>query len=222
MIELIISATLNGAKISSSSITGGKILKELLKLEKEQENIFSTLKEETRIIQQSSFYAGLIYLEEASEVHRDSENQKELIKAALYEFLRAYGVQQAKTEKTTFDMNFSGFVQSYIGITYLLLNLQKDALKWIDRSLATLGNTHRLLKKDIIDLKHKLNSPKILSPGDFILNPMLIGFKAVSSPRPTVNLKKDYITRIDEYRYMRQKIKSYLEDLKKLKAHLQN
>jgi len=80
-----------------------------------------------------------------------------MVASALKEFIKAYGVQRAKFTKTAFDVHFTGFIQSYISITWLMLDSPQDAKNWIEKSIVSLQEGQRLFKDDISNLKMEIS-----------------------------------------------------------------
>ena len=157
MIDLMVSGMLTGLKVYKGVKEKKEIVDKLIKLEAEQAQLFDMFTNEIKAIQEGPFYVGLTYLEQAMDDHRSQKDSKKMVASALKEFIKAYGVQRAKFTKTAFDVHFTGFIQSYISITWLMLDSPQDAKNWIEKSIVSLQEGQRLFKDDISNLKVEIS-----------------------------------------------------------------
>jgi len=132
------------------------VIDKLVNLESEQTKMFNMFEDEIRAIQEGPFYIGLTYLEHSRDDHRSLVDSEEMLKNALKEFIKAFGIQRAKTKNTAFDVHFKGFLQSYISITWLLLESPNDAKTWIDKSISSLQEGQKLFQHDIANLRREI------------------------------------------------------------------
>ncbi|MFC7685774.1 hypothetical protein [Ureibacillus sp. GCM10028918] len=163
MIDFVFSGAMSAIKTYNGVQDKKEIVNKLIKLEAEQTRLFDMFANEIKAIQDGPFYVGLTYLEEAREDHRDAKDSKRMLKDALQEFIKAYGIQRAKIRKTAFDIHFMGFVQSYISITWLMLDSPKDAQNWIEKSIVALQEGQRLFKNDLANLNQEISAIQIES-----------------------------------------------------------
>lgn len=140
------------------SVEKKEIVNKLISLEQEQAKLFDMFANEIKAIQEGPFYTGLTYLEEAAAEHRTKKEELTMLKSASEQFIKAYGIQRAKLRKTAFDVHFIGFIQSYISITWLMLDSPKDALNWMEKSVESLQKGQELFEKDIIGLNQEIRS----------------------------------------------------------------
>ncbi|WP_214893917.1 hypothetical protein [Exiguobacterium sp. H66] len=156
MIDFVFSGTLKAFKVYNGVQQKKEMASKLIELEAAQTRLFDMFTNEIKAIQEGPFYVGLTYLEQANDDHRSPRESKKMVKNALQEFIKAYGVQRAKFRKTAFDVHFTGFIQSYISITWLMIDSPKDAKNWIEKSIVSLQEGQRLFKDDISNLKAEI------------------------------------------------------------------
>ena len=157
MIEVLISRTMKAFSVYQGVKQKKEIVNKLIDLETEQARLFDMFENEIKAIQEGPFYVGLTYLEQSVDDHRSPKDSKKMLKHALQEFIKAYGVQRAKFRKTAFDIHFTGFIQSYISITWLMLDSPKDAKNWIEKSIVSLQEGQRLFTNDISNLTTEIS-----------------------------------------------------------------
>lgn len=142
----------------NSSKNRQAVIGQLVSVERKQVELFDMFEDAVSALQEGPFHAGLVYVEEAAMAHKSKKQERELLEKALHTFVEAYGIQRAKKKPSPLDVYFSGYIQSYIGITYLLIKSPIDAYNWLTKSTETLNASQKLLKSDIREINIALNA----------------------------------------------------------------
>jgi len=205
-----------------------EMLDRLINLEGGQTKLFNTFEKEIKTIQEGPFYIGLTYLERSKDDHRNLEESEEMLRNALKEFIKAYGVQRAKTEIKAFDSYFKGFIQSYISITWLMLESPNDAKIWIDKSMVSLQEAQTLFrheiavfKREILDFQsennehdRKMNDSIIYAGLDFVF-----GNESLDINKKKVN---DHTVSINHYSKAQSESYKFMNEMKELSKQIEH
>ena len=224
--SLLISAALTSFKIYKGSVEKKEIVDKLISLEQEQAKLFDMFANEIKAIQEGPFYTGLTYLEEAAAGHRSKKEELMMLKSASEQFIKAYGIQRAKLKKTAFDVHFIGFIQSYICITWLMLDSPKDALNWMEKSVESLQKGQELFTQDIAGLYREIRSIESESAAynravsdSFIMSGFDFFFGNTSLEEKKRQLPK-YRNLVSRYSVAKEESASYLQEMTDLKVKI--
>jgi len=216
MIEVLITGTLKAFSVYQGVKQKKETVNKLIDLEAEQARLFDMFENEIKAIQEGPFYVGLTYLEQSVDDHRSPKDSKKMLKNAFQEFIKAYGVQRAKFRKTAFDIHFTGFIQSYISITWLMLDSPKDAKNWIEKSIVSLQEGQRLFADDISNLtteisgilleedtyNRKLNDSIVYAGLDFFFGNTTLEEKKQKLPEYNALVARYSKAQSESYKYM--------------------
>lgn len=127
-------------------------------LEKQQYEMFDMFVNEIQALQHGPFHVGITYLDDARKEHRTFLERNSLLKKAKDEFIRARGNLQGKRTRTAFDDYFIGFIESYISITWLMLEKPYDAEEWMEKSVRVLAEAQLRFDTEITILRNEIRS----------------------------------------------------------------
>ena len=225
--DFLISGILTAGRLYTGSLEKKEMVNKLISLEREQAKLFDMFANEIKAIQEGPFYTGLTYLEEAAEEHRTKKDEMKMVKSALEQFIKAYGIQRAKLKKTAFDIHFIGFIQSYISITWLMLNSPKDALNWMEKSIVSLQKGQKLFANDIeglnqeiraIELEGRAYDRKVSESYVAAGLDFFFGNKSLEGKKQQLPKYRNLVSR---YSLAKKESKSYLEEMVILKSKIE-
>lgn len=195
------------------------MISQLVSVERKQEELFDIFEREVAAIQEGPFHAGLVYLEEAAMIHKSKKQEKELLEKALHTFIEAYGIQRAKKKPSPLDVYFAGYIQSYIGITYLLTKSPIDAHNWLTKSTETLSTSQQLFKADIKEINSALNA-LLKSQEDETMLIKIAVFMGILNENVELDEIPKYKERVARYSKAQVESESYLTAMEQLRVQV--
>lgn len=126
-----------------------RLMNQMGALEETQTNMYQLFENEIKALQQGPFEAGMIYLVDAKKEYRTAKETNGLIEQAKKEFISSCGILKAKQEKTPIDLYSLGVTQSYIAMSWLMLNKPYDAKDYMADAVKTLSEAEISFRNEI-------------------------------------------------------------------------
>lgn len=192
------------------------VISQLVSVERKQDELFDMFEDAVSALQEGPFHAGIAFLEEAAMTHKSKKQERELLEKALYTFVEAYGIQRAKKKPSPLDVYFAGYIQSYIGITYLLTKSPIDAYNWLTKSTETLSVSQQLLKADIRELNITVNELLKSQQGETMLE-KITTFMGMADENVELKEVPKYKKRVEIYVKVLVESEDYLTAMEQLR-----
>lgn len=122
------------------------LLEELISLEYQQLEKLQSIQQNIESLQLGPFHSGMACLEDAKKEHRTDKERSELVLQAKQHFITSFGTYEAKSNKNLNDYYVLGYIQSYIGLSWLLLGGILDFNDWLIKSKTNLDHSLELHK----------------------------------------------------------------------------
>ncbi|SOC13450.1 hypothetical protein SAMN05880501_107191 [Ureibacillus xyleni] len=186
-----------------------RMMNQMSTIEESQTNMYQLFENEIKALQQGPFEAGMIYLEDAKKEHRSAKETNQLIEQAKKEFISSCGILKAKQEKAPIDLYSLGVTQSYIAMSWLMLNKPYDAKDYMADAVKTLSDAEISFRNEIQAIS-KIIPALQHSQGSFV-NLLMDG-----------QIKKAWerFSESDGYEQQRKKLPSYTQKLGKYRQSL--